>query len=85
MKYSFPAIFKQDQENKTLINVTFPDLMGVVTFGKGEEDAMSMAKDVLISMLQFDYVKNTKPSSLEQTKQNFPNENIKIVEVEYNG
>lgn len=82
MKYSFPAIFKKDAQNPDYINVTFPDLIGVVTFGEGKEDAMYMAKDLLSAMLDYDYVKQTTPTSLEQTKLNFPNEDIEMVEVE---
>ncbi len=82
MKYSFPAVFEKDKQDPKLINVTFPDLMGVVTFGEGMKEARFMAKDVLISMLEFDYVKNTKPTSLEKTKLNFPNKFVELVEVE---
>ena len=82
MKYSFPAIFEEDAEDPKLINVTIPDIIGAVTFGEGEEEAMNMAKDLLKSMLEFDYVKNTKPTSLEQTQQNFPDKKIVMVEVE---
>ncbi len=82
MKYSFPAVFEKDKENPKFINVTFPDLMGVVTFGEGMDDARFMAKDVLTSMLEFDYVKNTKPTSLEQTKLNFEGKIVELVEVE---
>ena len=85
MKYSFPAIFEQDKEDKEFINVTFPDLWGVVTCGKGMEEAKLMAKDVLLNMLQFDYIRETKSKGLEQTKANFPNKTVELVEVEYNG
>ena len=82
MKYSFPAVFEQDQTDKNFINVTFPDLMGVVTCGQGMEDARFMAKDVLKSMLAFDYVKNTVATSLEKTAQNFKGKIVEMVEVE---
>lgn len=82
MVYKFPAIFEQDSENNQLINVTFPDLLGVVTFGEGMDNALEMAKDVLLSMLEYDYIKNAKASSLEETKANFPDKEIIMVEVE---
>ena len=85
MKYSFPAIFEQDKQDKNFINVIFPDLWGVVTCGKDMEEARLMAKDVLQSMLQFDYIRETKSKGLEQTKANFPDKTIELVEVEYNG
>ena len=85
MTYKFPAIFERDLEDEKYINVTFPDLLGVVTFGEGMENAMEMAKDVLLSMLEYDYIRNSKASSIEETQNNFPNKEIQLVEVEYNG
>lgn len=84
MKYSFPAVFEVDKEDKNFINVSFPDILGAVTFGVGKEDAIVMAKDALKSLLEYDYVKNITPTSLEQTKQNFKNEDVEIelIEVE---
>lgn len=82
MKYCFPAIFEMDKENPNYINVTFPDLMGVVTFGEGPDHAMEMAKDVLLGMLDYDHVKNTKPSSLTKLRKTFPNNKIFLVEVD---
>lgn len=82
MKYSFPAIFEEDKEDPKLINVTFPDIMGAVTFGEGEDDAMFMAKDLLLLMLEEDYVKNIKPKTLQETKNNFPDKKVLLVEVE---
>lgn len=82
MKYSFPAIFEPDTKNPNFINVTIPDIIGAVTFGEGAENAMIMAKDLLKSMLQFEYVRNTNPTSFEQTQRNFPNKKIVMVEVE---
>ena len=85
MKYSFPAIFEEDKQDKESINVVFPDLWGVVTCGKGMDEARFMAKDVLKSMLQFEYIRETKSKGLEQTKVNFPDKTVELVEVEYNG
>lgn len=85
MVYKFPAIFEQDKEEEKFINVTFPDLLGVVTFGEGMDNALEMAKDVLISMLEYDYIRNSKASTLEETQNNFPDKQVLMVEVEYNG
>ena len=82
MKYSFPAIFEEDEEDKGFINVTFPDIWGAVTFGEGMEDARFMAQDLLKTVLQREYNREIKPKSLEQTKANFPNKHIELVEVE---
>ena len=83
MKYSFPAIFERDKEDPSLYNVDFPDLWGVVTCGDGLEDARFMAKDVLKLSLEFEYIRETKPKSLEETKANFPDKHVELVEVEF--
>ena len=85
MIYRFPAVFEQDKEDEKYINVVFPDLLGVVTFGEGMEDAVNMAKDVLLTMLEYDYIRNSNASTLEQTKSNFPGKQVLMVEVDYNG
>ena len=80
MKYSFPAIFRVDNEDDRYINVIFPDIYGAVTFGENMEDAMRMAKDLLISME--DELKVSIPTSLEETRNNFPEDIVEMVEVE---
>lgn len=80
MKYSFPAIFRVDNEDDRYINVVFPDIYGAVTFGENMEDAMRMAKDLLISME--DELKISIPTSLEETRNNFPEDIVEMVEVE---
>lgn len=80
MKYSFPAIFRVDNEDDRYINVVFPDIYGAVTFGENMEDAMRMAKDLLISME--DELKVSIPTSLEETRNNFPEDIVEMVEVE---
>ena len=85
MKYSFPATFEEDEEDKGYFNVTFPDLLGSYTFGKGMDEARKMAKDLLESRLNFDYNRATTPSTVEFVKQRFPNCIVELVEVEYNG
>ena len=80
MKYSFPAIFRIDNEDDRYINVVFPDIYGAVTFGENMEDAMHMAKDLLIAME--DELKVSTPTSLEETRNNFPEDIVEMVEVE---
>ncbi len=43
-KYIYPAIFKQEGE---YFNVSFPDLPGCNTFGKGLMESYDMAEDAL--------------------------------------
>ena len=42
-KYVYPAQFKKDESDKTVYTVTFPDLPGVVTEGRGMTEEMAMA------------------------------------------
>ena len=80
MKYSFPAIFRVDKEDNRYINVVFPDIYGAVTFGENMEDAIRMAKDLLIAME--DELKVSTPTSLEETRKNFSEDIVEMVEVE---
>ena len=80
MKYSFPAIFRVDKEDSKFINVVFPDIFGALTFGEGMEEARYMAKDLLITME--DEVKISKPSTLDETQKNFPDDIVELVEVD---
>lgn len=82
MKVSYPAIFREDKEDSTWINVSFPDIWGGVTCGKGMDDALFMAKDLLKLMLETAPIQCERPSSLEETQKNFPNELIKMVTVD---
>ena len=80
MKYSFPAIFRVDEENSKFVNVVFPDIPGAVTFGEGMENARYMAKDCLVTMEE--YVRVTPASTLTETQKNFPDDIVEMVEVE---
>jgi len=43
-RYIFPAIFEYDSDG---ITVTFPDLLGCITFGLNDEEAVMMAKEAM--------------------------------------
>ena len=81
---SYPAIFKEDKEDPSWINVSFPDIWCGVTCGKGMEEALYMAKDLLKLMLETSPMQCEKPHSLEETQANFPDEIVKLVTVEAN-
>lgn len=82
MKVSYPAIFREDKEDPSWINVSFPDIWGGVTCGKGMDDALYMAEDLLKLMLETAPIQCERPSSFEETQKNFPNELIKMVTVD---
>lgn len=80
MKYAFPAIFTNESESEGAINVLFPDIFGAYTFGIDEDDAMKMAKDLLLTMLNMEHIKHIKPSRLEDIDQKLGK--VLLVEVE---
>jgi predicted RNase H-like HicB family nuclease len=78
MKYQFPAILTHEEEG--VINVSFPDLLGVYTFGTSREEALTMAKDVLFGVLEsMEHFKEVTPTPLEEVKQKY--EDVVMVEV----
>lgn len=78
MKISYVAIFKK---NDKYIEVNFPDLFGVVTFGETENEAIMMAKDALKEAYYCEMLSDKK-TFFEQMKKIFPNEECKLIEVE---
>lgn len=82
MKYSFPAIFKQDEFDKEIVNVVFPDILGAATFGVGEEEAMAMAKDLLAGLLEQPHIREIKPTPIKDISDIFGK--VVLVEVEVN-
>ena len=42
-KFVYPARFKKGESDKTVYTVTFPDLPGAVTEGRGITEAIAMA------------------------------------------
>ncbi len=79
----YPAIFRVDEEDPTFINVTFPDIWGGVTCGKGFDDALFMAKDLLKLMLESAPAQCEPPHSLEHTQKAFPKDKILMIKVKY--
>ena len=82
MKYTYFALFDADKDDPIATNVIFPDILGGVTCGYGEENAMSMAKDLLKNMLEIAPEQCGKPSSEEKMRQLFPDR--KIVKISVN-
>ena len=81
MKYSFPAILKKDKYDENIINVTFPDLLGVYTFGTTRDEALLMAQDVLKeTLLSVPELKEIASTPIEKIKTMFTD--VVLVEVE---
>ena len=76
---SYPAIFDKEDD---FYNVIVPDIFGGVTCGEGYENAVYMAKDMIKIMLTEAPGQCFPPKSLEETKKNFPNKLVVMIEVE---
>ena len=82
-KVSYPEIMEKDEESKGW-NVTVPDIFGGVTCGDDYESAINMAKDMIRLMLTKAPGQCFPPKTLEETKENFPNDIVIMIEVDLN-
>ena len=82
-KVSYPAIMEKDEESKGW-NVTVPDIFGGVTCGDDYQSAINMAKDMIRLMLIEAPGQCFPPKTLEETKENFPNDIVIMIEVDLN-
>ena len=74
MKYVvYPAVLDNSENDKKIYTVTFPDIEGAITDGKGEGEAMARGSEVLGAFL-YDVPENElpKPSDLERIKKENP-------------
>ena len=69
------------EEETDGFNVTIPDIFGGVTCAENYESAIEMAKDLILLMLNEAPGQCFSPKSLEETKNNFPDKQIVMVEV----
>ena len=76
---SYPIILKKDEDGWW--NVTVPDIFGGVTCGDSYENAILMAKDMVKLMLKNAPGQCFPPKSLEETKENFPNEIVVLIHI----
>lgn len=78
--YMYPAVFNYADDG---ISVTFPDLIGCITCGDTEEEALLMAKEVLglwMEMVENDNEDVPKPSTLLDIKVE-DNERVVLIDV----
>ena len=80
---SYPAILEKDKDSDGW-NVTVPDIFGGVTCGEDYEDALRMAKDMIKLMLTEAPGQCFPPKTLEETKKNFPDNEVVMIEVDLN-
>ena len=79
----YPAIIEKDEESDGW-NVTVPDIFGGVTCGSDYDDAIYMAKDMIKLMLTEAPGQCFPPKTLEETKSNFPDKIVVMIEVNLN-
>lgn len=82
MRYVYPIVLETEEDDDNWINVIVPDIVGGVTCGQGEENAIYMAKDLIKLMLQEAPNQCYLPKSIEETQKNYPNKKVVMVEVE---
>lgn len=85
MKYNYYAVLEKENE---YYNVSFPDLAGVNTFGKGIDNAVEMANDALgghLLVMEDDKDEIPPASDFETLAKSLKsNEQLQLVSVETN-
>ena len=82
MVFEYPAIFKEDEEDKGWINVKFPDIVCGVTCGTDMDNAIYMAKDLLKLMLTTAPKQCLGPTPIDELRKEYPDDIIIMIEVE---
>ncbi|MDF7669550.1 type II toxin-antitoxin system HicB family antitoxin [Lactobacillus sp. ESL0703] len=79
--YVYPAIFDDSENEKNTFTVTFPDIPGVFTEGKGLAKAMAMARECLeLALFNEDDVDERYPASdINQIKNENPGKLVNYV------
>ena len=81
-RYSFPIILRPDPEEEDIYNVEVLDMFPGVTFGKGIDDALYMAKDLIELMVSQAPGQTRIPMSKEQAEKEKPGEAIYMIDIE---
>lgn len=80
---SFPAVFDDSKNDKDTYTVTFPDIPGAVSEGKGIEQARANAREALKLML--DGMKELPESSdIDGIGKKYPNAVVETVTIKLN-
>ena len=81
MKYTFPALIKEDLDNPGYMVISFPDLIGIGSecrMGKEEETA----KEVLELALSAPHLRLVEPTDINYLKQRYPDYKVILVTVD---
>ena len=79
---AYPILLEEDEAGG--FNVTVPDIFGGVTCADDYNSAIEMAKDMIRLMLKEAPGQCFPPKTLEETKSNFPDKIVVMVEVDCN-
>lgn len=76
----YPAILDDSKNEKEVYTVTFPDVLGAISEGKGIGLAM-LNGSIALGAILFDIPKDQlpKPSSIESIKEKYPNKNVVLI------
>ena len=81
MKYTFPALIEEDENDPGFYIINFPDLIGIGSeCGPGEE--MDVAKEILSLALSIKHYRLMEPTDPEVLKKHYPNCEVMLVEVD---
>ena len=81
MKFTYPALLREDKESPGFTIISFPDMIGIGSEcenGKEEETA----KEVLELVMSAPHYRLTEPTDINILKEKFPNDRVILVEVE---
>ncbi len=78
MKYEYPIVLQPDGKNS--FNVIVPDVVGGVTGGLTEEDAILIAKNMIHLMLTHAPKQCNLPTPIEQVKKQYPD--CKVINID---
>lgn len=74
----YPAVFTQGDD---YITVTFPDVPEAITQGRDQQEAYTMATEVLGIVLE-DYTSYPQPSDLASVQEEYPNGIIALINID---
>ena len=78
---TYPITLEVDEEDKKILNVTIPNIMGAYTFGEGYKDAIFMAKDLLKLMVEECPEQCFPPESVEEVKESYPIRKVETISI----
>ena len=82
MKIGYYAIIEKDRRDKGFYSVAFPNIFPGVTCGESYDDAVYMAKDLLVMMLTEAPRQCYDPEPYENLRKDYPKRHLVYIEVD---